>query len=312
MANQVREHNQKVMTHGFLRTLAVFDVLGKNLSAWELCRYSWGQEMSVSEVCPLAAPYRLGGGTAARYGLRDWSRLSDEKKRGELVAEYWLWVAANRKWLALVPYVKMVAVMNSLAHDNVHADSDIDLLVVTKKGRLWVARGIMLLLLKVLGKRAWGMRRACKFSPEFFVDEDHLNVSDLGSRSLYLKSIWVADMTPVVYGEYFNKFWNANSWLAEYLPMAYRSPRLRDWGDATTPKKPLAIKVVEWILSGGLGDRIEDRVRKAQQQMIAKNVTRLGESPTILTTNYVCKAYFRDSKPDAVDEAVAKFLARED
>lgn len=50
--------------------------------------------------------------------------------------------------LAKMPFIKAVCVVNSVAIGNVHEDSDIDLLVVTTPGRVFVAKG---LLWKTLG-----------------------------------------------------------------------------------------------------------------------------------------------------------------
>lgn len=50
--------------------------------------------------------------------------------------------------LAKLPFIKAVCVVNSVAIGNVHEDSDIDLLIVTTPGRVFVAKG---LLWKTLG-----------------------------------------------------------------------------------------------------------------------------------------------------------------
>ena len=308
MANQAGDHKKAVSNREAMVALAVFDVLGKTLSAAELRRYGWQTELNLSDIRESASQYRIVADGQIRYGLRS-QNLSSVVSQDQLTREYWRWVSKNRWLLTLVPYVRMVAVMNSLAHGNVHGGSDIDLLVVTSKRRLWTARGWMLVLLKVFGRRAWGELRAKKFSPEFFVDEDHMDLSGLASSSTYLRSVWVADMTPILYGWNFEKFWQANQWLNNYLPVAYRSPRSYEQNESRELAKSGLANLVERLLAGKLGDRIEAWARLKQERIIKRSTTRLGDNPTVAATDYVCKAYFRDQKPDLVEAAVREFLA---
>ncbi len=308
MLNLVGEPAKKSEVAQELIALAIFDVLEKPLTAVEIRRYGWRAELNLSDVRLLAEPYRLVGDGQVRYGLSS-SHVARAEKAEQLMGEYWSWVWKNRWLLTWVPFVKTVVVMNSLAWQNLHASSDIDLLVVTEPGRLWLARGWMLVLLKVFGRRAWGGDRAKKFAPEFFVDSNHLDLSDLGSRSLYLKAVWVADMVPIMYKGWFEKFWQANQWLAEYMPVAYRMPRQALGESLRDCSKNWLARLAERVLGGRWGDVLERQARERQEKMIARSVERLGEHPTVLTTNYICKAYFRDTKPERVDEAVERFLA---
>lgn len=45
--------------------------------------------------------------------------------------------------IGLVPFIKAVCVINSVAIGNVHQDSDIDLLIITTPGRVFVAKGLL-------------------------------------------------------------------------------------------------------------------------------------------------------------------------
>ncbi|MDQ5944006.1 MAG: hypothetical protein QG658_72 [Patescibacteria group bacterium] len=45
--------------------------------------------------------------------------------------------------IGLLPFIKAVSVINSVAIGNVHEDSDIDLLIVTTPGRVFVAKGLL-------------------------------------------------------------------------------------------------------------------------------------------------------------------------
>lgn len=122
--------------------------------------------------------------------------------------------------LSLVPFVRLIAVCNSLSYANARAESDIDLFVVTSRGGVWWARGLVLLVLKILRLRPGqdGIRN--KICLSFFVDEEHLNLEPLqvNRQDVYLP-IWLATLYPLYdHRGYYQKLIRANSWLSEYLP----------------------------------------------------------------------------------------------
>jgi hypothetical protein len=51
--------------------------------------------------------------------------------------------------MALLPFVRMVAVTGALAVDNISARPDIDLLVVAEPGRVWVCRRFLIVLVRL-------------------------------------------------------------------------------------------------------------------------------------------------------------------
>lgn len=55
------------------------------------------------------------------------------------------------KIMSHIPFIKMVGISGSVAMNNATKDSDIDLIVITKQGRLWTCRFITYLLLNLLG-----------------------------------------------------------------------------------------------------------------------------------------------------------------
>jgi predicted nucleotidyltransferase len=63
-----------------------------------------------------------------------------------------------------LPFVKAVCVVNSVAIGNVHEDSDIDLLIVTTPGRVFVAKGFLWKALKILKLLETEDKKAGQFS----------------------------------------------------------------------------------------------------------------------------------------------------
>lgn len=124
-------------------------------------------------------------------------------------------------WLRIIPFIKLVGISGSLAMKNSDQDDDIDFLIITKKNRLWITRGLVTIMLDLLGiRRRFGEKiakdRVCL---NMFLGEDSLAVPE-NEQDLYsahelvqLQPVWDKD------GIY-KKFLSENLWVKNYLPNA--------------------------------------------------------------------------------------------
>lgn len=119
--------------------------------------------------------------------------------------------------LRLVPWIKLVGISGGLAMENAHKKDDVDLFIVTAKGRLWLSRFLAVLLLTVLNvRRARETKNVCgKFCLNLFISEDDLeqDKKDLytAHEVLQMKPLWQRN------GMY-KKFLEENGWAFRYLP----------------------------------------------------------------------------------------------
>ena len=84
------------------------------------------------------------------YSLVDRSYLAATRHKRQKVSEV-LWPQAVRygRWVAALPFVRLVAVTGALAVDNPRDDwDDIDYLIVTQPARLWLCRALIILMVK--------------------------------------------------------------------------------------------------------------------------------------------------------------------
>lgn len=297
------DYNSKKV-RGWKVALAYFDLLGKPLTTREFRRYVWMDDMSWEDLSKEARQFRQQIGNEVFYSKRSISAIEMEANhlREE---EYWRWVRRYSWVFGLVPFLRLVMVMNGLAHGWVNERSDIDIFSVTRSNRLWTARFGMIFILTVLGLRARGERKSKLFSPEFFVDEENMDLQGVGSSSKYLNAYWVSDFTPIAFGGKFLGFWSRNKWLNRYLPVAYRSPKV---GLNKVKGSFLLTRGWEWLLSGWLGDKIELWLGRWQKTMIANNIKRLGINVDATVSNHVLKLHFNSQRPRMVEEAVARIF----
>lgn len=119
--------------------------------------------------------------------------------------------------ISLIPWVKFVGLTGDLACQNGRQASDVDLMIVTSMGRLWLTRLVVFLILELLGLKMKGEKRGTKICVNVWCDEANLAVPE-EEKDLVLASD-LAHITPLVNkaGTY-EKFIEVNLWLKKYLP----------------------------------------------------------------------------------------------
>mgnify|MGYP006281599745 CR=1 FL=1 len=117
------------------------------------------------------------------------------------------------------PGVEMVAVSNIIGEYNLKKESDIDLLIITEKGKLWSVRFFTVLLTKLLGLRPKPGKEKDKICLSFFLTPACLNLDYLRLRKDIYFTYWMAGLEPVFNRNHaYENFIQANSWLPEELP----------------------------------------------------------------------------------------------
>ena len=110
--------------------------------------------------------------------------------------------------IAKLPFVRMVAVTGSLAVENAEAADDIDYLIVTSKGRLWLPRAMTILVVRL------GGLRGVTLCPNYLLSESALALSERDpytARELF-------QMRPLIGHDVHARMLAANMWCRELLP----------------------------------------------------------------------------------------------
>jgi len=152
------------------------------------------------------------------YSLKPW-QASDYRDRQIEISKKWQKIDSYYKWLAVLPFVRLVSVINSLSLGTADADSDIDFFVVTKNRRLYFVRSVIIVLFRLLGVYKTRERIKDKFCFGFFVTQNNLNLESLQIKPAdpYL-DFWLASMRPVVGGQQYWELMQQNSWLRAKFP----------------------------------------------------------------------------------------------
>jgi hypothetical protein len=125
-----------------------------------------------------------------------------------------LWPAATRygRVVATLPWVRLVAVTGSLAVGAATDDADIDLLIVTVDGRLWLARAMTIGVGKLAARAP--SSRGVRLCPNYLLTASTL---DLPERDLYTAHE-LAQLVPLFGPEAYRELLARNGWYRQFLP----------------------------------------------------------------------------------------------
>jgi hypothetical protein len=120
------------------------------------------------------------------------------------------------KVLRYLPGIKMIAVCNSLSYNKALPNSDIDLFIITAKGRIWTSRFFSLLMLTLLRLRPPGKDKICL---SFFIAENNLDLEPykICVQDNYL-AFWIKQLKPLyIEDNLYKKFVQENNGVY-YIP----------------------------------------------------------------------------------------------
>lgn len=218
-ANGARVDAAQALHRAIIRTMVYADVFDYPLTAAEIHRYLVGVRASPAEVQNGLRELWAAGRLLYEdetYALPGRGSIIETRRRRAAVASQ-MWPRALRygRWLGQLPFTRMVAVTGALAVDNVEPGADIDYLLVTEPGRLWLCRALSLVLVR------WAARRGDIICPNYLLSTRALVFME---RTLYTAHE-LTQMTPVAGSAVYRQMRELNRWSAEFLPNAEGRPR---------------------------------------------------------------------------------------
>ena len=150
--------------------------------------------------------------------------LVERDRRARIFPRKWAHVQRAGWWLRWIPSVRFVAVGNTVALGSSRDEGDIDLFIVTRRGTLWLTRGLLTLVAALLRRRpgqAKGERDAWCFS--FFIDDANLSLEPFAiqPRDPYLL-FWIRHLVPILDDGVGTELWDTQSWAWKGRPWTFR------------------------------------------------------------------------------------------
>jgi len=202
-----------------IKTLSYSSVFGFPLSFYEittnLISQSKFSEKIIKKNLEELVNMRAVRKTKGRYiiaGVKNVDREKRLKKTSEIIER-------NKPYIKIVskiPWIKMIALTGSVANQNADKDADVDILFITESNRLWICRGLVFTVLKIIGKLPTDKSKR-EICPNIFIEEGSMGWTKK-RRNLYVAQN-IISMKPYLWKDdiYF-KFIKTNNWISKYYP----------------------------------------------------------------------------------------------
>lgn len=152
--------------------------------------------------------------------------LKIKETPGKYEIALWEKVAHYTPYFSKIPGVLAICVGNSLSMNAAHKDSDIDLFIITKENRLWIARACITMMLILLRQRKTHKNHAGKFCLSFFITENALNFENIALKNDIYLAYWILTLRPIINRKSsFEVFQNKNhNWIYNKNPDKAKAP----------------------------------------------------------------------------------------
>ncbi len=282
-----------------LATIVYYDILDYPLTAFEVFLYLVGENTVETRHCLVSTAEIIGLLNSSEYlkkhinqkhGFYFLKKTNKVETRHCLVStDIKIKIVqqrlnrkklADQKWkkakkifwlMQITPFLKMVLVSGSLAMGNSKNESDIDLIITAKKGRIWTVRTFVTLLTSVLGARRHSNITKNKICLNHYITDKSLKIpfeSLYNAQSyVHLINIYNSEEDKKI----FQKFQEENEWIKKYA-RNYKLSELGGFRSINRNKMLGSIsKIFEVILSGKFGDCLEKKLSEIQSGRIKKD-----------------------------------------
>lgn len=295
-----------------IKTLAWFSLTSYPLTSFECWRYLFTDGAPLPKVSPggvASALERLSAAGVVRGQDGFWWLASAATSVEHRLAQSRIAIAKRRRalggarLLSFVPFIQFVGLGNTLALGAARPGSDIDVLIITRRGRLFLGRLLATLAIHLCGWRRHGARIADRICLSFYLAETQLGLAPLAYADDAYLTFWLASLVPLLGGGVYASLAAANAWVTKTLPN-WRGRALTP--DAAQACQPVAMgrsrlgvgleRIVE-VAAGGWG---EAAARAFQLKLIKRHRrSRLGDgSKAVVVTGEVLKFHESDRRPE--------------
>jgi hypothetical protein len=207
-------HKDGALSSDILRTVAYFGLFEYPVTPEQIFAFLPRNSVTSDDVRQAAEGLVRDGALRSSEGYFHLPGMDEatatQRRSGEKRAERMFTIARRVAGVfKRVPFIRAVFITGSLSKSVADRESDIDFMIVTVPGRLWIVRSMLTLIRKVF---LFGSRKY--FCTNYYVTESGFPVR---RRNMYT-AIETVTVKPVWNGEAFARFLQQNEWTKEFLP----------------------------------------------------------------------------------------------
>ena len=234
-----------------LKTLLYFSIFKYPLSEEEIYKFS---DTSSKETIVQELDFLLKKGIIFKFGnffscLNNPDLISRRLKGNDMAKKIMPKAFKVSKLIAKFPYVESVCLSGSLSKGYYDSDGDIDFFIITKSGRLWISRTLLILYKKIflLNSRKY-------FCINYFISSDHLHIPEQNRFT----ATEMVTLIPVYGKKAFTSFMQENTWPYDYFP---NFPSF-DTSLINETRKSWLSMLLEKIFNTTIGNAVDSFLRK--------------------------------------------------
>ena len=243
-----------------IKSLCYADIFSFPLTLEEIVRFADGTRITVEQAADRMAASKPLGELVKQdhefYYLEGRADNCQRRRDREAESRRQLEIALRRLVpLQGIPFLRMAAITGALAALNAPAGDDIDLLIITSRGRIWTT---------YLFLRLW---RRFGHNPDICFNM-FLSEGDLEFNEGLFFAREILGSLPIFNREVFEDFLKANPWVFRIFPSFMPDPERMRYRIDTSPRWRRRQRQIEKALSGPLGDLLEFLARKFQSRIL--------------------------------------------
>jgi hypothetical protein len=172
------------------------------------------------------------------------------------------------KILRFVPFLRMAALNGSIVRGQENKESDIDILIIARAGRLYICRFFAILFIHFSGWRRHGRKIAGRICLNCFLSNKDLSIFPENKKSASKVAKAYKYLIPLVDDGSAKKFFKTNAWFDDFkINGASHCELIKD---LAFTKFPLEKKntIFSRLLSGKIGDWLEKKLMSYQVRRI--------------------------------------------
>lgn len=290
--------NERIQQSVF-QTLAYFDIFDYPLTREEVRRFLYDADNTDSNVADFdflshleqleqLQPHTTGAqGKHIQYkdgfyflpGRED--TIAARQGKVKIVEQKMKIAVKGIKKIRWVPFVRAVFICNTVAGAVVEENSDTDVFIVTRAGRIWLARALATVVLSLFRLRRTKRKIKNRICLSFYVTDDNLNLEKIAIEDdVYLK-YWLAQLIPVYDPDnLLLQVQTANQWVKKNLPNAFVPfVPISRWCVKDSKISIRIKKLLEKVWGGSYGDLMEAQARGMQKARMSLNFMSVQNAP---------------------------------
>jgi hypothetical protein len=207
------------------------------------------------------------------------------------------------KWKRVKPFLRLISWMpgvqaiwlcNAMGWGNARHESDIDVAIVARRGRIWTARFFTALAMKLLRQRPGEIDQSKAICLSFYMTEDALNLSSyqLDDHDMAF-AFWAANMYPVWDPQnIFSHYRAANTWLSQHFAdLQWTQSNPKRQFSHSFPERVLKI-AISWIAP-------ERLLKRWQRKHLPQDIKRIAnEDNRVVLSDTILKLHTNDNRAE--------------